>query len=312
MRYDGQVATIVMANLLSRMSPRVAFDIPSCALVDPLPWASANLGDFVLNAARASDPYGSFELRGPRSGDCVIHLGREGTSGTVHGSGWGAFVGRGQSTIPDSNTNNPVGPALAAVVAAGRLFGSNLAPLDAPFSFDAYTWANEPPRGCAPFLAGANLGHIWSVGAGSVGSAALFFLTLATRCFSSVIFDMDKVKIENLDRSPTFTANDALNDVYKAHCLEAYLRSVGVGAVESEIDPLDLSHRWKNRPQNMPDVLVSAANERNVRYVIEQSYPPLQIYATTGANWNVTAFRHIPLVDPCSCCAFRRALRWLR
>ena len=31
-------------------------------------------------------------------------------------------------------------------------------------------------------------------------------------------------------------------------------------------------------------------------------YPPLQVYATTGRNWQATLFRHIPLVDACSCC----------
>lgn len=54
----------------------------------------------------------------------------------------------------------------------------------------------------------------------------------------------------------------------------------------------------------MPDILVSAANERNVRAVIENNFPPLQIYGTTGRHWQATVIRHMPLEDPCSCCLF--------
>ena len=48
--------------------------------------------------------------------------------------------------------------------------------------------------------------------------------------------------------------------------------------------------------------MISAANERNVRSTIEAGYPPLQVYATTGRNWQATLFRHIPMVEACSLC----------
>jgi hypothetical protein len=32
--------------------------------------------------------------------------------------------------------------------------------------------------------------------------------------------------------------------------------------------------------------------------------PPLQIYGTTGKNWQASVIRHIPLRDPCSLCLF--------
>ena len=137
-----------------------------------------------------------------------------------------------------------------------------------------------------------------------MGTAALYFLTLATRGFRAVTFDMDVVKVENLDRSPIFTAADAELGRYKANVATSYLRGVGVTHAESERDPLDESARWSSRPAGTPDLVISAANERNVRYVIEQSCPPLQIYGTTGANWVASVIRHSPLVDACSCCVF--------
>ncbi len=303
-RFDGQVAGLVAANLFSRMSPRVAFDFPQASIVHPLPWAGKDLGTFALETACAADPFGMFELRHAQAGDYVVHLGRENSPASTHGSGWGSFVGPGGSPLASSDDNNPVGPAFAVIVVAARLFGLNLEPLDGPYLFNTFNWTNAAPSDNEPFPSNLDLGQLWCVGAGSVGTAALYFITLATREFASVVFDMDEVKIENLDRSPIFTAEDAKTELRKAIALERYLRQLGVKDVQAEVKPLDLSSRWKDRQQNEPDILISAANERNVRYVVEQSFPPLQIYATTGGNWNVSAFRHIPFVDPCSCCAF--------
>ena len=42
-RFDGQVAILTAANLLGRMSPALALDIPSLPIVAPLPWAGVNL-----------------------------------------------------------------------------------------------------------------------------------------------------------------------------------------------------------------------------------------------------------------------------
>ncbi len=307
-RYDGQVAALVAANLLARMTPALAFDIPDIEIQSPLPWAGANLRDHLIARAFAADPFGSFELRGSRDGDYVLSLGRGHSAATVHGSGWNAYVGPGGSPLPDSNQLNPIGPALAAIVAVARLFALELAPIDGPYLFNAFNWQSRivldseiPPLEPAP-----NLGTIWSVGLGSVGTAVLYFLTLITNRFSAALFDMDFVKIQNLDRSPIFVASDSEEErrLSKVEATEIYLRSVGVQCVAKERKALDQSDVWSNRQPGSPDLLISAANERNVRYVIEQCAPPLQIYGTTGANWEASVIRHVPLVDPCSCCLF--------
>ena len=40
-----------------------------------------------------------------------------------------------------------------------------------------------------------------------------------------------------------------------------------------------------------------------MRSVIENACPPLQVYATTGRLLQTTLYRHVPLLDACSCCA---------
>ena len=45
-----------------------------------------------------------------------------------------------------------------------------------------------------------------------------------------------------------------------------------------------------------------------MRRHIEAACPPLQIYATTGKNWQTTLIRHIPIIEACSTCLFPNQL----
>jgi hypothetical protein len=236
----------------------------------------------------------------------TFSLGRDHSAATVHGSGWNAFIGPGASPLPDSDQPNPIGPALAAIIAVARIFALQMEAMDGPYLFNAFNWQSRIILDrCVPrFDPAPDLGSIWAVGLGSVGTAVLYFLTLLTNRFSAALFDMDFVKVQNLDRSPIFAASDAENNLHKVDATASYLRSVGVQNVTQEHDALDQSSLWFSREAGIPDLLISAANERNVRYIIEQSSPPLQIYGTTGANWEASVIRHIPLVDACSCCLF--------
>jgi hypothetical protein len=305
-RYDGQVAVIVAANLLARMTPSVAFSIPDIEIVEPLPWAGMKLHDVVMTSSFAADPGGRFSVRSINDGDYVLSLGREFSRATVHGSGWNAFVGPDASPIPDSSQPNPVGAALAVIVAVARLFALHMQPMDGPHLMNAFHWSGAiVPDNATPAIdRNANHGAIWTVGVGSVGTAALYFLSLATRRFLPALFDMKGVEIHNLDRSPIFTASDAEAQISKVEATKIYLESIGMKDVQCESNPLDQSKLWAMRQAGTPDLVIAAANERDVRYVIEQSAPPLQIYGTTGANWQASLIRHIPMVEACSCCLF--------
>jgi len=301
--FDGQVAAITAINLLARMTPALVLNIPETKIVAPLPAAGASLLHSLIELASSADPHANFTVRPPRASDYVLNLSRGPAPNLVHGSGWYAFIGSGVSPLPESGVPNPIGPALAAIVAVTRLFTLEMKPLDGPYLLNAFHWTDTFEPAPLPFV-DTQLGCIWTIGAGSVGTAALYFLSLATRCFSTVVFDMDMVKVENLDRSPIFTSDDAKHNRNKADVAVEYLRRIGIANAKAEHDPLDLSRRWLSRSTGEPDLVIAAANERNVRYVIEQSCPPIQIYGTTGANWGASLMRHVPMNGACSCCVF--------
>lgn len=304
--FSGQVAAIVIVNLLARMTPRLRISVPQREIVSPLPWAGLPLGAKLLEVAYEADPFGTFELRDSGGVDFEFFLGPQKSNATVHGVGWDAYIGRGASPIAARDSANPIGPAFAAVAAAAHLFANNLGPFNGDCLFDLFRWQTgiTTRSQAADFMREPDLGNLWTVGTGSVGSAALYFLSLATRNFAAAVFDHDIVKVENLDRSPIFTAQHARDKIPKVYAVGGYLRSIGVAAVIEEPRCLHESEIWRKRSPGKPDIVIAAANENGVRALIENSAPPLQIYGTTGRNWQASVFRHMPGRDACSCCVF--------
>lgn len=298
------MAALVASNLLSRMTPSVALSLPDAPVLAPLPWAGQSLPDVAITHMRAADPDGQFCRRAPRDTDVLLHIGPDGPGHLVHGAGWDSYTGPAPSPLRAADGSNPFGAAFASILAIARLFSHRLAPPPAPFLFNAFDWREGAAPPNAPLPSVTDLGELWFAGVGSVGSAALYFLTFVTRDFSAALFDMDIVKVHNLDRSPVFTADDAQERRNKALVGERFLRGVGVRSVNAQPCALHESALWTDRPAGRPDLIVSAANELNVRNFIEEGFPPLQFYATTGKHWQVALIRHIPMKDPCSLCLF--------
>jgi hypothetical protein len=297
----GQATVIVAGHLLSRMTPSVSLGFGDTCIQPTLQRSSGSLHQFLLDQMNAVDPNGAFDTKKLGNGDYRVHAGRTGASWVVHGSDWSAFVGPPRSPLPSPGTSSPFGGAFAAVIAAAKIF-INFFPADvAPIAVNLLKWTCGMVERDPLISTEHSLGNLWFIGAGSVGSAIAYFLVLAGMNFEATIFDGDSVETENLDRSPVFTVRDVGRN--KAEVVAEFLRSYGISAVD---DPtwLDQSEKWKGRQQGVPDILISAANERNVRYLIESLLPPVQIYGTTGTNWQACVFRHIPPQDPCSCCIF--------
>ena len=105
--YADQVATITAASLFSRMCRRVAVDVPSLPVLNPLPWAGMNLDDLVVRMAKDAHRYGEYEQRAARPKDLRVVVGPKGDGLLVHGSGWGAYSGFQPSPVVPSDESNP-------------------------------------------------------------------------------------------------------------------------------------------------------------------------------------------------------------
>lgn len=306
--YSGQVALTTLANLLARMTPSVSVRLRDTAVLLPMLNAREGLQSVLGTLLEGADPFGQFDINPKAHGDYELHVGRDGAR-AVHGSGWNAYFGEGTSPLADPNSRNPFGPALAAILAGAHAFVRGLSDdRPEPTLVDTFSWSPAPTSVGPALDTDRSLGRVWVVGAGSVGTAVLYFTTLWTRAFHPFLFDRDTVKVENLDRSPTFLAGDV--DVPKVEATARFLREMGLTDAVAEPVWLHESSRWANRPSGVPDLIVSTANEFGVRYKLEAGYPPLQIYGTTGRNWQASAIRHIPMREACSLCLFPEDAAW--
>jgi len=267
-----------------------------------MPWAGRSLHAVALAQMQGADLHAEFCVRDPCATDYRFHLGRTGGTINVHGSGWNAWFGTGASPLLDGEETNGTGSCLAVVLAASQVFVHPFNVHTGAFVANALNWRAEPVLHAPLLGCPIDLGSIWTLGVGSVGSAALYFLTLATRSFAPVLIDMDRVKLHNITRSPIFMHNH-LREL-KVDATEGFLLDAGLSHVLTDDKPLDESPLWLNRESGAADVVIAAANERQARYHIEARFPPVQIYATTGANWQTTLFRHVPGTKSCSLCQF--------
>ena len=302
--YAGQVAAVTAASLFGRMTRRVGFDVAPLPIDSALPWSGATLDDVVERTLAGCHQYGQYERRSASDGDVRLIVGRSGRGLVMHGSGWDAYCGTDPSPLEQTQETNPFGAAFSVIRAAAELQRNPR--LDAVRSWvtDTYHWRDEMPRfGGAIVTPDFQIGELWSVGVGSVGSCALFFLSLITRAYQAVLIDKDKVEIENVTRSALFSWGDGLAEPFKVDAVGKWLRTAGVHHVESHSAWLDqIPERWAQREVGTPDIVIAAANERNARSLIETNVPPLQVYATTGRNWQATLFRHVPIKEACSGC----------
>lgn len=296
----GRAAAYVTALLLAKMTKRVVLELPDLPTEPSAPWRGRTLTTACAEDMRLANPFLTLQLGEAGPDDYRFHLGPDGADWVVHGDAWSAYVGPAPSPIVGGRTSGELGAAFAAISAVGRAFAEGFPPALAPRLADLVSWDSRPEPDL-PSPRGAIAGEVWVVGAGSVGSAVAFFLALAGLDARVTLFDADPVKLENLSRSPIFNFRDI--GQLKVDVTRRFLKAAGLDAT-AEDNWLDQSEIWRRRQQGTPDILVSAANERNVRYLIETQLPPVQIYGTTGKNWQSTVLRHVPLRGACSCCVF--------
>lgn len=300
--YSGQVAVLVAASLFGRTFRDIRLNLPRVELHASVPHtlrhldaAAADEVERALSANLREEAVSSNTARQT----LVVRCGHGSADLMFAGSGWVGAIGR-ELPVPDTN---PFGPAMAAVLAASEAFYMARTGTSSPRTrvVDTWRWSESVNSSGPPWITNVPIGQVWTVGVGSVGSAAIYFLSLATKNWAATLIDHDVVKIENVSRSPIFRHRDV--DRPKVDVAAAYLDQLGIDALQ-ESRRLRESEHWSRRNVGVPDLLISTANEDHVRWQIESRLPPVQVHASTGGSFQSTMFRHLPIVEPCSLCMF--------
>lgn len=303
--FAGQCAVIVCANLISRMTANIALGFSETPIHPRLRWLGSDLHDAITSQLLEVGAIAKLRRGDAQTDDFVISLGTAGGNIVAKGGGWIAYVGKAAppEIVNAADLENPTGAVLAAIIAAAQLFLGDFPQNVESVLIDAFTWRHNPIGHSGDFHR-PDLGQLITIGLGSVGSSANYFLALFSAAFEPGLIDDDIVKVENLDRSPIFSLNDADNSRNKVDSIAKFLNNAGVRNIHSDAKALHESDLWDKREIGGVNALISAANEKDVRRHIECGYPPLQIYATTGKNWQTTLVRHIPIIEACSLCLF--------
>lgn len=309
----GQVAFLLAANLLARWCRHLRFTAPAIPVHDSLGRfvgrrGIPNLPQQALAVARAADPFGDFDVvRDVASASLHLQVGRGPSHGAyrIVGRGWRALAGAAVDEAGPGESGPLFGAMLAAAIGTAGVFRAALGQEDLPDRVVVSLWdlRTGPDALNGPRPKVASVGNCCIVGCGAVGSAFAFLLPLSGLTGSICLLDGDLVEVSNLNRSPLFTLRD-VGDA-KVDVVARYLRRCGY-RVEAQRRWFDEAIASGSVFHTRPDVLIPTANERNVREAIQHQVPPLQVYGTTGRNWDAFLGRHIPLCEDCLACRFPR------
>lgn len=306
--YSGQVMLVVSCNLLSRWCRRVTIDIPNVASHPLLASPYGQLSEAILSQMFQADPFGQFEV-GPRLGEGIaiqLHIGcnlraTAPQRTVISASGWYAGISDSVLINSDKDDQNVIGAIAAACLGVAQVFKYAVGQTDRRITSGVFdllrlTRVDEPQSIQHQELGDLNLGSLLMVGAGSVGSSAAYCLKLLQASCHITIVDKDVVKIENLSRSPLFGAH--LLGMNKGEAVGADIRSARIS--------VDTFPGWwsefiqeRGREKNEFDLWLPLANEFDVRWSMQNNFPPLMVHASTTKNWGVNHGRHIPGRDDC-------------
>jgi len=306
---SGRVLATVACNLLSRWCRNITIVTPK----------AAGFVDAALDVMRDADPFGTFTAGTvvPRDAQVQLHLGAGGSPCARHlvaadAGGWHAYLGTAKGPALATDERNVLGAIAAACLGVAQVFklALGMPPNQHLRSgvFDLYrlAWADAPSDPEASLWSRRDLGRLLLVGAGSVGSSVAYCLQVAGLAADLFVVDKDVVGVENLNRSPLFGPRTF--GLPKVAALATAL-------ADSDVRCTPFPGWWEelvsepSRVRGAFDVWLPLANERGVRWSMQNNVPPLMIHTSTGINWGVNFGRHIPGRDDCLVDRFPTELR---
>jgi hypothetical protein len=319
--YTNQVMALICLNIMSRWCRRISIEVTSdvaCCIYNKTEY---RLQELLKTTVEEVDPFGDFKFEKitPEICDIVLLIGNHRTfteenkywiasNNWVYGFGYDAK----KSSLEESGLkDNPLGAAFAAISINSLIFSDYIGLSKNQTSENwgslvDYKHSDSPNAlSNSKMVTPLDIGDIWQVGAGAVGSSFDYVLSLIPLKGSLKIIDFDKVSIPNTSSSLVFSAADAFASVEKNKTCKKAFKETEIFNVDIYDGDYSSFIRQDHLEKNYPDCILCFANERNIWSTIQFNEPPIVLHATTSSNWGINFGRHIPFIDWCIVCRFK-------
>ncbi len=309
--YNGQVMSVVAANILGRWASSINFSIPRDARC-LLPGAPESFFDYLEKTVAQSGLNCKFTINSQvDETDLRLHVGPtdENNMIWISASGWVAGCGFNEKCDGGSQSA-PSGFAasFAACLGVAELFRRALGQPRTPFKvwYSLYNYEQGIDRSALQnpaILGGCDFGILHIIGSGAIGSCFAYLLTLAHDIKGSAhLIDHDEIDAPNIPASLVFSLSQVGGNVKKVDaCARLSNSNIELLPFPDDYEAFIKSGRHRTSPA---DVILCFANERNIWSTIQHNCPPVVLHATTSPNWGTNFGRHIPEKDWCILCRF--------
>lgn len=320
-RYSNQLMTLISLILLSKWNSCLTIELRSsieCCLPN---YPNTSLKQVIENAIYENDPYGKFKFSDKVDTSLFEHILIIGNNdqnfptNSIWIDSYNWIYGLSNTSLhyrkPIIESNNPVGPVLAACSGIALLFKNYNENTTIKSFIKWYSSYDFKSSNITSLLQNPeipiniDIGKIFQIGCGAVGSSLDYFLSLTNLRGRIFLIDYDHIKIENICSSLIFNYHDATEKFMKiVACKKRLIKNKLLDVVDYEGDYSSFIKSIDYFNDQYPDTILCLANERNVWSTIQSNLPPVVYHATTSPNWVVNFGRHIPQKDWCIVCRF--------
>ena len=301
---SGQAMLLSLANLLTRAHRNITFVLPKAHqhLQINFPFNYLTVQDSLVNLCSSIDPCGNFRIvhEAPGGLEITIALGEHVTGSHTWYMGANrsvAYLSKSPCIFASNVPGTVRGAALASCLGANAIFRSSLRLGTAERLLSAWNYRENEDADFGPDdLKPINVGRVLMVGAGAVGSALAYWLHIMGFNGKWTIMDRDDVELHNTNRGLLFLPYHAGWPKGPA------LKKADIVAECLNARSIPLWYDQASETKETYDVILSLANERDVRTRIAHRNAPVVLHATTGENWLSQLHRHVAGHDDCIRC----------
>ena len=303
---SGQLCALALVNMLARVYHSLRILVPEVPLLVPADAKASTLDEACREIILRIDPFNDVRVQSvdsvgflPSGRSVGLGCAVPPTALCIGASGFLGEIGPDRIAFSDYG-GFYIGSGVAACLGAAgalRLAAGN-AVMARRVSFwdftDGAAATTGPPLSVGPI----DVGHVWMVGAGAVGSAVAYWLGFPGVRGPWTIIDKDHVELHNTNRSLCLFPEDAGWPAGTA-VEKAPLVAARIGA-ESVVD--EYCHWAAGYRGRLPDLVLPLANDNGARHAISALGQPLLLHAATGQSWESHLHRHVAGLDDCIDC----------